>query len=414
MRRLMLLMGLYLMVVQINRSGGSIIASALTRDPGYSPADVGAIMGSMFLASAAVQIPAGMLFDRFGPRVMLSSMNIVAVLGIAVFAVAGSVSGLIAGRVLIGIGHGAVIAGIYLLAVSWAAPERTASVAATVVALAGGSGALLATTPLSRALDNAGFGATFGVLALVTLAFSVGIYVVVRDAPPGSRDDAPRVAETLRQSLRGMWEVASDRKLWRIYAMGTCFTAPFMTVGGLWAGPYLRDVHDLDAAHVGYVLFAMMLAFHVGYLAYGPLDRVLNSRKRVVLGGVAGMIVTLLALSAAREAPLALVVALLIAFSGCAPFYITLAAHCRDFVPIQRVGRALACINLGGLVGVFIMQAGSGVLMESVAEESGSGYHLVFLTLAAVLTAAAVPYLGVRDAPVRAPSAASPRSDSGR
>ena len=150
----------------------------------------------------------------------------------------------------------------------------------------------------------------------------------------------------------------------------------------------------------------MMLAFHVGYLAYGPLDRLFASRKRVVLGGVAGMIATLLGLCARPEPPLVPVLVLLTIFSLCAPFYITLAAHCRDFVPIQRVGRALACINLGGLVGVFVLQAGTGLLMETVADggagSEATGYRLVFLTLALVLVAAAVPYAGIRDAGVRA------------
>ena len=84
--RVMLLMGLYLVVVQINRSGGAVMASDLMSTRGYRPAEVGAIMGSMFLASAVVQLPAGVLYDRHGPRVMLSVMNLIAVAGLILFA----------------------------------------------------------------------------------------------------------------------------------------------------------------------------------------------------------------------------------------------------------------------------------------------------------------------------------------
>ena len=395
---IMVLMGAYLAVVQINRSGGAVMASELMAARGYRPAEVGTIIGSMFLASAVVQLPAGVLYDRYGPRIMLSSLNVVAVIGLLLFAFATSVSGLTAARFLIGVGHGTVIAGIYLLAVAWVPADRVATVAGAVIGMAGGAGAMLATTPLAIALERAGFDATFALIALVTLAFSIAIYGVVRDGPPGDGPPA-RAAEGLWQSLRGLWEVASDRNLLPIYVMGSCFTAPFLTIGGLWAGPFLRDVYGLSSAEASYVLLAMMTALYLGYAGYGPLDRVFNTRKWVVLGGVGAMLLCLIPLAAMRL-PLGAVVALLIVFALCSPFYITLAAHCRGFVPIQRVGRAIACINLAGLLSVFLLQAVAGVLVERAP--TAEGYRSVFVMVACALGAAALVYSRVRDVPVRA------------
>jgi len=404
--RIMLLMGLYLLVVQINRSGGAVMASELMSARGYRPTEVGAIMGSMFLASAIVQLPAGVLYDRHGPRVMLSSMNLIAVVGLVLFAFAASVPGLTLGRTLIGLGHGTVIAGIYLLAVAWVPADRVATVTATVIGLAGGSGALLATTPLALALGQLGFTPTFAILAVLTLIFSVAIFHLVRDRPGDGDGQLGRAAESVWQSLRGLWEVASDRNLLPIYIMGSCFTAPFLTIGGLWAGPYLRDVHALTNTQSSFVLLAMMLALYLGYMAYGPLDRIFNTRKWVVLGGVAGMLTCLLPLAALPRLPLAVVVVLLVVFAFCSPFFVTLAAHCRGFVPVHRVGRAIACINLMGLVNVFVLQAAAGVLVEGVngadPGAAASGYRLVFAMVAIVLITTALVYTRVRDVPVRA------------
>lgn len=393
----MLLMGIYLVVVQVNRSGGAVMASGLMAERGFRPAEVGAIIGTMFLASAVVQLPAGVLYDRFGPRIMLSSLNLVAVIGLLMFAFAVTVPGLTVARFLIGIGHGTVIAGIYLLAVAWVPADRVATVAGAVVGVAGGAGAMLSTTPLAIVLERSGFATTFTAIAILTLGFSVAIYAVVRDGPAGG---GARIgaAEGLWQSLRGLWEVASDRNLLPIYVMGSCFTAPFLTIGGLWAGPYLRDVHGLSAAESSYVLFAMMLALYVGYTSYGPLDRIFNTRKRVVLGGVAAMLVCLIPL-AALELPLGVVIVLLLVFAICSPFYITLAAHCRGFVPVHRVGRAVACINLTGLLTVFVLQAVAGLLVERVP--GSDGYRAVFAMVAGVLLVAALVYSRVRDVPVR-------------
>ena len=70
-----------------------------------------------------------------------------------------------------------------------------------------------------------------------------------------------------------------------------------ITVLGSWAGPYLHDVHGMDALTRGNVLLAMGLAQLVGILAYGPLDRIFNTRKRVVLAGALGPVVILGALA---------------------------------------------------------------------------------------------------------------------
>lgn len=404
-RRIMLLMGLYLILVQVNRSGGAVMASELMSTRAYYPADVGTIMGSMFLASAVVQLPAGVLYDRLGPRVMLSAMNIVAVAGIVLFAFAASVPGLTLGRTLIGLGHGTVIAGIYLLAVAWVPADRVATVAGTVIGLAGGIGALLSTTPLALAFTRIGFAPTFVTLAALTLAFSGAIFLFVRDRPDAGDTRPAREPEELRQSLRGLWEVAKDRKLWPIYIMGSCFTAPFLTVGGLWAGPFLRDVYALTSTQSSYVLLFMMMALYLGYMAYGPLDRIFNTRKWVVLSGVAGMLLCLTALAALPDLPLAVTVALLVVFAFVSPFFVTLAAHCRGFVPDERIGRAIACINVMGLANVFVLQVAAGVVVEGAREvgsgAAGQGYRLVFAMVALVLLVTAAIYTRVRDVPVR-------------
>lgn len=398
--RMMLFMGLYLVVVQINRSGGAVMASELMSARGYRPTEVGAIMGSMFLASAVVQLPAGVLYDRHGPRVMLSAMNLIAVVGLVLFAFAASVPGLTLGRTLIGLGHGTVIAGIYLLAVAWVPADRVATVTATVIGLAGGTGALLSTTPLALTLGQLGFTPTFAILAILTLMFSAAIFLIVRDTPDAGDGRSGHAAESVWQSLRGLWEVASDRNLLPIYIMGSCFTAPFLTIGGLWAGPYLRDVHALSDTQSSLVLLVMMLALYLGYMVYGPMDRIFNTRKWVVLGGVAGMLSCLLPLAVVPRMPLVVVVPLLVVFAFCSPFFVTLAAHCRGFVPVHRVGRAIACINLMGLVNVFVLQAAAGVLVEGPGA-AATGYRLVFAMVAIVLIITGSIYTRVRDVPVR-------------
>src|SRR3546814_15626064 len=76
-----------------------------------------------------------------------------------------------------------------------------------------------------------------------------------------------------------------NRQLWLIIAMQIPAYPSVMTVAGLWAGPYLQDVYGLGTVERGEILLMVNGALVLGPILYGPLDRVLNTRKYLVLGG---------------------------------------------------------------------------------------------------------------------------------
>ena len=399
--RLLIIMGAFLMLVTVHRSGGSVMANALI-GAGRSPSEVATIISAMFLASALFQLPTGMLFDRYGPRRTLFCLGLVAVVGIGLFATANSVLALSIGRVLIGIGHGGTVAGIYMLALTWVAPQRVATTTGSLIALAGGLGSALATTPLVLSLDAFGHRDTFVVVAILSLAVTLAIGLFVRDAPPG---DAPvrGEGESFVESLRGLWQVATDTKLWPIFAMGSCFSLPFNALGGLWAGPYLSDVHRMSDEQASVGVLAMVVCFHLGNLLYGPVERATRTRKWTVAAGVLAMIVFLSVLASWSGFSSLAAITLLALVCLCAPFYPVLAAHCRGFVPLGRAGRAIACVNLVGLGIVFLFQTLSGWLIEFTASAQGEptllGYRLVFASIALMLVLGVLGYLRARDVP---------------
>ncbi|MFQ5567755.1 MAG: MFS transporter, partial [Paracoccaceae bacterium] len=238
LRRMLVLLGCFFVLVQVNRSAGGVLATYLGSARGLSPTDIGAVMGTMFFASALVQLPTGILFDWIGPRRTLAYLGVLAVTGLTVFATAGSVWGMMAGRFAVGIGHGGVITAVFLIAMAWAPPERIAQATASVVGIAGGVGGILATAPLAFALGRIGLSATFLGIAAATALVTLALYFGLRDRPPDAPDAPARGAETLGETIAGLLVVMRMPELRRIFAMGFCFTAPFMTVGGLWAGPY--------------------------------------------------------------------------------------------------------------------------------------------------------------------------------
>ena len=132
-----------------------------------------------------------------------------------------------------------------LLAMRWAPRERFATVVASVIASASLLGGLLGTAPLAFALQHLGWPSTFGAIALLTLLGAGLASAMIRDAPEGDRAASPG-RESLLESLRGLRAILADRALRPLLIMGVCTIAPFACVGGLWAGPYLQDVHGLE------------------------------------------------------------------------------------------------------------------------------------------------------------------------
>jgi predicted MFS family arabinose efflux permease len=402
LRRMLVLLGCFFVLVQINRSAGGVLATYLGAVRGLSPTDIGAVTGMMFFSSAVVQLPTGIMFDWLGPRRTLTYLGALAVVGLVVFALVDEVWGMMAGRFAIGLGHGGVITAVYLIAMNWAPPKRIAQATATVIGIGGGLGGILATTPLEFALGQYGLAATFMLLAAATAVVTIVLHLTLQDRPADAPDAVVTKTETLGETIAGLLVVMRMPELRRIFAMGLCFSAPFMTIGGLWAGPYFITIQNLDSETASLFPLSLVVALHIGTFCYGPLERLAQSRKRLILTGVGIEIASLCVLVVWPNAPLAVAGASLFIFALAAPFFLVLAAHARIFVPARRAGRAITCITLVGLTGVFVMQLGTGALIDLVASGGGSaatGYRLVFLCVIAILLASALIYRGQPEAP---------------
>lgn len=397
----LLVAGLLLVIAQLHRSSGSVIASELNRLFELDAATIGLVMGAMFLASAVVQIPVGLAFDRFGTRRTVTALGGLALLGTLVFGLSDGAWGLALGRFLIGSGFGGTITAIFLLAMRWAPPERFTTVAATVIALGSALGGLLATAPLALMLAAVGWRTTFITIGALTLISTLLYHLIVRDAPRETRSRSSIAG--LREGLAGLRAVVADPTLRRMLAMGATFIAPFATVTGLWASPYLQDVHGLAPASASYVLFAMVATYNLGTLAYGLLDRWTRGRKPVVMGGALTSALVMAVLVVWPAPPVALAVLMLVLFAAANPYYVVLTAHCREFVPVERTGRAITTLNLCGLGGAFVAQWVSGLLVAASADSTGlgssSGYRAVFALIALSLLVALAIYRKVPERP---------------
>ena len=383
---------------QFFRTANAAIAPELMRELSLSPQSMGAVTGVFFLMFAAMQIPAGVLLDRFGPRRVMSGLLLSAVAGSLVFAAADGTAGLGLGRGLMGVGCAAGLMGSMVVFARWF-PQRYFATLAAVIFSVGGIGNLLATTPLAMASAAIGWRGAFAGMAAITVGMAAVLFLVLRDAPPG-HPVSLRAPESPRQILAGLGEVLRDRRIWYISAMQAVAYPIVMTISALWAGPYLDEVYGLDAIQRGNVLLALNIAMILGVLAYGPLDRLFDSRKWVVAAGTAATILSLAVMAVVPDWSLWQIVVLLVLFMGLGGYQMILHAHTRAILPDHLVGRGLTVQNTAAFVGVFAMQWASGYIIGAFqgVGDPALPYRLVFAFLGAATLVALLVYLRIEDA----------------
>jgi predicted MFS family arabinose efflux permease len=282
------------------RASNVTIGLDLMRDLAIGPEALGALTGAFFFGFAAMQIPCGFFFDHFGPRRTVAGMLVLATIGGIIFTLAPIWPILLTGRVLMGAGFGAMLIGSMVVISRWFPPDRFSALTAMVMSI-GLLGNLAATTPLAWASQAIGWRSVFGAAVVFTALAAIGVWLVVRDAPPGHPFLA-RTAEPPRQMLQGLMEVLRNPRLKPILALNFCNYACTFTVQGLWGGPFLREVHGLSPIEAGNVLLVAVIAYQIGMLAFGPLDRLLDTRKWIAIGGSL-MIISILATLALASHP---------------------------------------------------------------------------------------------------------------
>lgn len=384
---------------QFYRSSTAVIAPDLRRELGLAPEALGILTGAFFLAFALGQIPAGILIDRYGARRTISAILLVVIVGAIAFAAGRDLPMLAAARVLMGLGCAGIMMASFIVSARWFDPRYFTLAVALLIAVSN-AGVLLATSPMAVVVNAIGWRATFWVMVGITALVTAMVYLRVQDAPPGhAYEVAPR--ESLRQVLGGVWEVLTNRQLPYVLAITFVGYGTLVTVIALWGAPYLIDVHGLDRAGAGHVLFFMVLASIAGNVSYGLLERWLGTPKRPALIGASASALILAALAAAPQADLRIVVPLLVALGGFNAFSPVVIAHGRSLFPDRLVGRGMTTVNFFNMLGAGALQLATGAIVGGFARAGDAAgpqaYRAMFAFLAAGLVLALLIYSRARD-----------------
>jgi predicted MFS family arabinose efflux permease len=363
------------------RTVNAVISPELSRELGLAPGSLGLLTGAYFIAFAALQIPVGMLLDRYGPRRVEPALLAIAAAGALFFAMADGLAGLALARALIGAGVASCLMAPLKAIAHWYTPERQASLAGWIM-VAGGLGALAATTPLEIALRFASWRTIFVVLAALTAAVAVWIWFRVPDVPK------PAAAPSFGVQWQGVRRVFGHPRFWWIAPLAGFGMGSFMAVQGLWAVPWMLEVAGLSRAAAASNLLVMGVVMLAAYLFLGLFATELERRGI----GARHLFAAGFALNAAA---LALIVANIPGDAVWWSLYgLGAAANILAFpvlnagFPRELTARANTAANLVMFVGSFATQWGVGLVVDAarvaLGVETATGLRYAFALVLAL------------------------------
>jgi len=384
------------MLVFFHRMAPAVISADLMKTFNTSGAELGSLAAMYFYIYTVMQIPAGVLADTLGARVTVTAGSLVAGAGSIMFGMAATFSGVSVGRALVGLGVSVVFVGLFKSNSVWFR-ERNYGVISGLTLLLGNIGAIASAGPLARLLKSYSWRPVFVVLGGVTLGLALLTILFVRNRPedlgfPSLREMEGKASHADSRehwwgSLKGVVRTGS---IWPVLWVDLGMVGGMLAFVGLWAIPFLRDVHGLGRSSAAAYTTMALAGFAVGSMLFGWLSDRIGRRKPIIITGTLMYVLACLGLAYATWTPglAGLGLFALLGF-GSGGFIVTF-ANAKEVVAPALSGMAVGLVNTGLFLGAAVMQplfgwamdlAWDGRIENGLRVYAAKDYHSGFLLM---------------------------------
>ena len=320
------------------------------------------------LTYAGMQIPVGVLVDRFGSRLMIGAGALVMAAGQVALALVDTPIEVIGARILVGAGDAMTFISVLRLIPAWF-PSRQVPLVTQLTGLLGQVGQIGSTIPLVALLDGVGWQWSYLGAGAMGVLVSILVLIAVRDRPPGAPD---RVAHaSWRQALRELR--ASFRQPGTRLGLWSHFATQFsgMVFALLWGFPFMTLGLGYSPTQAGWLLTLMVLAATVIGPVLGALTARYPLRRSNLIFGVLilTIVVWTVVLLWPGTAPLPLIVVLVLTLAAYGPASAVGFDFARTFNPSTRLGAATGIVNMGGFIASLITIFAIGVVLDLLAPD---------------------------------------------
>ncbi len=361
--RVMLMLGLGALSFSyafFQRVAPSVMVEDLMHDFDATAAVLGNLSAFYFYAYASLQIPVGVMLDRWGPRRMLTGALLVGAVGSAVYATADNLFMAYLGRLLIGGGAAVSFLGTLKLATFWMPPQRFSLITGSTMMM-GMLGGVAGQAPLAAVVEITGWRPTMVGAAVFAAMMGLLFWLVAKDAPraaAGSGEAAPPLLDGLGRTLK-------TPQIWLIAIFALMMAGPSLSFAGLWGVPYLMQAFGLDRPTAATITSTLLIGWAVG----GPLggwlsDYVGRRRLLMIIAGTSGLILWSVVVFWLPALPLAAVYVLFFVLNFVNGFVVVVYAMARENAPVFAAGAVSSVINFAMVLAGAVFQPLIGILLD--------------------------------------------------
>jgi sugar phosphate permease len=358
----------------------SVMEPALREHFSLSATGFGIFSAFYYYAYVPMQLPVGILMDRWGPRRLLTLACALSVLGLWIFAGTSVVSFAAAGRFLTGFGSAFAFVGVLKLATIWLPEDKLAMVAGFAAAL-GTIGAMVGDNLLGAMVLKLGwqkavhFTALFGLFVIVLMWFGI------HDKKNHIEDDGGTVT-SFKDGLKDLKYILTNKQIWINGAFGCLIYLPTTVFAELWGIPYLSHARGMSLPEAEFANSLIFLGFMFGAPTWGYLSDRLHQRKKPMFIGALGaaiMMTLVLYLPGVKSHTLYFMMFVLGLFYGVQAVVFAVG---RELSPKEAAGTAIATTNMFVMLGAMLLQPLIGSLLDhSVASRYGDSLSSVYLNV---------------------------------
>jgi MFS family permease len=330
---------------------------------------LGNLSAFYFYSYVSMQIPTGILADRWGPRRLLTAGAFVAAVGALLFAMAPTIFWAYLGRFLIGGAVAVAFVGNLKLASEWF-PARYFAMVSGAALFFGIVGAVFAGTPLRILVVAFGWRETMLVSAVITFVICAGVWVIVRDHPGDKgyavyTDAAAGTDPDPRPGIfSGIVEVLRYPNTWLLFIIPGGLVGCVLTFGGLWGVPYLSTHHHLPPTRAAALNSVLLVAWAIGGPVFGGLSDRIGRRKPLYFLGCALAVVGWMIILFIPNLPLFLLTVTLVITGFASGCMIISFAFAKESVPAHLAGTVNGVINMGVISGPTLLQPAVGWMLD--------------------------------------------------
>lgn len=380
----------------------SVMTGDLMQTFQINGAGLGNLSAFYFYAYLCMQIPVGIMLDKYSPRLLTTLAIFICSISTLFFSYTQSLGAACITRAFMGAGAAFAAVSCFKLAAVWFSPKRFAFVSGLFMTAAM-MGAVGGQMPLSLLVQAQGWRMALKIVGIIGIMLGFIYFVIIRDKKP-QRDHLPSNHQQL--GLPSLFYILKNKQAWLLSFYSGLAFAPVSVFGGLWGVPFLETAHNLSKTQAALAASTIFIGFAIGAPLLGWLSDYMGKRKPILYYGTFLALCCLTLVLYAPPMPIAVIMILLASFGLGASGFFTSFAMIRELFPVALVATVLGIMNtfdsvcealFEPFVGALLDLTWSGELIHEIHQFSLAGYHLALLVLPLSLILALIMLIFIQE-----------------